>query len=32
MNYIEPKSDISYFSDVVVSSHTDWESDIDPDE
>ena len=32
MIYEEPKSDVSFFAEVVGSSNSDWESEIDPDE
>lgn len=34
MIYEEPKSDVSFFAEVVGSSNalSEWESDIDPDD
>ncbi len=31
MIYEEPKSDVSFFAEIVGSSNNQWESDIDPD-
>lgn len=31
MKYDEPIADVSFFAEIVGSSNSDWESEIDPD-